>query len=173
MRILIDARLYGLENAGLGRYTINLIRELSKIDTRNDYAMLLRKKYFDKLDLPDNWKKVLADYRHYSPAEQTLLPKVINEQNPDIVHFPHFNIPLFYKGKFVVTIHDMLMHKFAGLSATTLPAPLYFLKQLIYRAVFRKAIHSSVKIIVPSEVVKKEILEYYKIDKEKIKVIYE
>ena len=48
MRIIIDARLYGLENAGLGRYVINLVRELSEIDKENEYIILLRKKYFDK-----------------------------------------------------------------------------------------------------------------------------
>jgi len=173
MKILIDARLYGLENAGLGRYTINLISELSKIDRKNQYTVLLRKKYFDELTLPENWKKVLADIRHYSFAEQIFVPKIIKKENPDVTHFVHFNIPIFCRGKFIVTIHDMLMHKFAGLSATTLPAPLYFLKQLIYRMIFRKAILSSQKIIVPSNTVKKEILEYFKVDEGKIEVIYE
>jgi len=76
MKILLDARLYGLENAGLGRYAINLIRELQRIDKKNDYAVLLRKKYFDELKLGNNWKKILADFRHYSAKEQLLLPKI-------------------------------------------------------------------------------------------------
>lgn len=173
MKILIDARLYGLENAGLGRYTINLLSELSKIDSKNQYIVLLRKKYFDELTFPDNWKKVLADIRHYSFAEQVLIPGIIKKENPDMVHFVHFNTPFFYRGKFIVTIHDMLMHKFAGLSATTLPAPLYLIKQILYKIVFKKAILASRKIIVPSQAVKKEILEYFKVDEGKIEVIYE
>ncbi len=173
MRILIDARLYGLENAGLGRYTMELVAELSKLDRKNSYIILLRKKYFDELTLPSNWKKVLADIKHYSFAEQVNLPCIIKKENPDLTHFLHFNLPLTFNGKFIVTIHDMLMHKYAGLSATTLPAPFYFVKQLIYRLIFRKAVLASKKIIVPSESVKKEILEYYKIDKEKIEVTYE
>ena len=173
MKILIDARLYGLENAGLGRYIINLIEELSKIDTKNDYILLLRKKYFDELSLPSNWKKVLADYRHYSFLEQIKLPGLIKKENPDLVHFPHFNIPVFFNGKFVVTIHDMLMHDFAGLSATTLPAPFYFLKQLVYKFVFRKAVFASVRIIVPSNAIKKEIIDYYHVSPDKITVTYE
>ncbi|MCX6704566.1 MAG: hypothetical protein NTZ07_03950, partial [Candidatus Woesebacteria bacterium] len=60
MKILIDGRLYGLENAGLGRYLINLISELSRLDEKNEYVLLLRKKYFDGLSLPANWKKVLV-----------------------------------------------------------------------------------------------------------------
>ena len=65
MRILIDGRLYGLENAGLGRYLINLVNELGKLDAKNNYVLLLRKKYFDGLSLPSNWRKVLADFGHY------------------------------------------------------------------------------------------------------------
>ena len=130
MRILIDARLYGLENAGLGRYLINLIQELGKIDIKNEYVLLLRKKYFNSLNLSANWKKVLADFPHYGFAEQLKLPALISNLHPDVVHFPHFNAPIFYKGNYVVTIHDMLMHKSVGLAATTLPAPLYFLKRL-------------------------------------------
>lgn len=173
MKIVIDARLYGLENAGLGRYLNNLILELSKIDLKNKYVLLLRKKYFDNLNLPANWKKVLADFRHYSLAEQIEIPGLIKKENPDLVHFPHFNAPLFYRGNYVVTIHDMLMHKSVGLTATTLPAPLYFLKRLGYRLVFDNAVRRSGKIIVPSRSIKEELSKYYKIPENKISVTYE
>lgn len=181
MRILIDARLYGLENAGLGRYLINLISEISKVDTKDEFVLLLRKKYFDTLVLPKNWKKVLADYRHYSFSEQIKLPATIEREKPDLVHFPHFNVPIFYnavgnlfrKRGFVVTIHDMLMHDFAGLSASTLPAPLYFLKQIAYRLSFRRAVVGSSKIIVPTDAVKNGLVKYYKIPGSKVVTVYE
>ncbi|KKQ91778.1 MAG: glycosyl transferase, group 1 [Microgenomates group bacterium GW2011_GWC1_39_7b] len=173
MKILIDGRLYGLENAGLGRYQINLIAELAKIDVKNDYILLLRKKYFDTLKLPKNWKKVLADFRHYSLYEQVKLPGLINKENPDLVHFPHFNVPIFYRGKFIVTIHDMLMHDFAGLSASTLPGPLYLFKQAVYKFVFRRAVFASFRIIVPSYAVKEGLKKYYNIPDSKIEIIYE
>ena len=90
MKILIDARLYGLENAGLGRYAVNLIDQLAKLDKANDYVLLLRKKYFEELVLPKNFKKVLADFQHYSLGEQLLLPKIILAEKPDLSHFLHF-----------------------------------------------------------------------------------
>jgi glycosyltransferase involved in cell wall biosynthesis len=173
MKILIDARLYGLENAGLGRYLINLVGELVKLDTKNEYVLLLRKKYFENLSLPRNWKKVLADFRHYGIAEQLLIPGIISKEKPDLVHFPHFNAPIFYRGKYIVTVHDMLMHDFAGLSATTLPTPFYYLKRIIYKLVFKRAVTGSLRIIVPSEVVKNELVDYYKLKSGKIDVVYE
>jgi glycosyltransferase involved in cell wall biosynthesis len=173
MKILIDARLYGLENAGLGRYLNNLILELSKIDTKNIYTLLLRKKYFDLLKLPGNWKKVLADFHHYSLKEQIVLPGLIKKENPDLVHFPHFNVPVFYRGKYVVTIHDLLMHTQKGLSTTTLPAPFYFVKRLGYRFGFDTAVKKSAAIIVPSLAVKNELEKVYKGISEKTHVTYE
>ncbi len=172
-KILIDARLYGLENAGLGRYLVNLVKELSLLDRNNEYIILLRKKYFNELSLPSNWKKILADFRHYSFAEQVRIPFIIKKEKPDITHFPHFNVPLTFRGKFVVTIHDMLMHKSVGLAATTLPAPLYFIKRLGYRIVFDNAVKRSLTILVPSRSVKNELIGKYRINADRVKVTYE
>lgn len=173
MKIVIDGRLYGLENAGLGRYVINLVSNLSTIDTQNEYSILLRKKYYDSLRLKKNWTKILADFGHYSVKEQLRLKKILEKENPDIVHFPHFNVPVFFKGKFVVTIHDLLMHRQTGPESTTLIPPLYFLKRLGYKTVFRRAVVGASKIIVPSKAVKDEVEKYYKLSPDKISVIYE
>jgi glycosyltransferase involved in cell wall biosynthesis len=173
MKILIDGRLYGLENAGLGRYVVNLVEQLAKIDTENDYVIFLRRKYFENLSLPRNWRKVLADFRHYSFAEQLRLPRLIYKEKPDIVHFPHFNVPVFFRGKYIVTIHDMLMHKSMGLTATTLPPWIYFIKRVGYRIVFDGAVKRSSAVIVPSQSVKAELLRKYALSPKKIYVTYE
>lgn len=173
MKILIDARLYGLENAGLGRYLVNLISSLQKIDNKNDYLIILRKKYFKKLNFNKNFRKILFDVGHYSIREQLLFPKIIKKENPDIVHYPHFNISVFCNKPFVVTIHDLLMHKQKGKEATTLPMPVYLFKRLFYKFIFKNAIKKSKHIIVPSNFVKREIVNFYKIDQEKITVAHE
>jgi len=173
VKILIDGRFYGLENAGIGRYAINLISELSKLNTDNEYILLLRKKYFDSLKLPENWEKVLADIDHYSFEEQIKLPGIIKAERPDIVHFLHFNVPIFYRGRYVVTIHDLLMHSQKGFSATTLPAPIYMIKRLGYRITFDSAVTNSTSIIVPSKSVKEDIVNFYKIPSKKVTVTYE
>lgn len=173
MKILIDARLYGLENAGLGRYTMNLVQELARLDQKNEYAVLLRKKYFNKLKFPQNWRKVEANFRHYSLAEQLRLLKIIRNLEPDLVHFPHFNVPLFFQRKYVVTIHDIVMHKNWGLQATTLPLPIYLIKRLGYRIVFDNAVKKATKIIVPTKFVRKELIDFYKLNPERIVVTYE
>ena len=173
MKIVIDARLYGLEHAGLGRYAMNLIRELQKIDHKNEYTVLLRKKYFDQLKFPKNWKKVPADFRHYTLTEQVQLPKILSDEKPDLVHFLHMNVSIFYGGKFVVTVHDLLMQKHRGAKATTLPFFAYFPKLIAAKLVFRHAVSAAKKIIVPSYAVKGEVVSFYHVDPGKIAVTYE
>jgi glycosyltransferase involved in cell wall biosynthesis len=89
-----------------------------------------------------------------------------------MVHFPHFNVPALYKGKYVVTVHDMTMHR-QGKVASKLPLPVYFLKRLPYKFIFRKAIQNSKKIIVPSKSVKRDLMDYFGVEKEKVCVTYE
>ncbi len=173
MKILIDGRLYGLENAGLGRYVINLVGELSKIDQKNSYVLLLPKKHSLRVKLPSNWKVIPVEFRHYGFFEQLLLPRIIKKEGPDLVHFPHFNIPVWFGGNFVVTVHDMLMHKQVGRQATTLSPPMYYLKRLGYKTVFNAAVKKAVQIIAPSRAVKEEIIKYYGTKPEKVSVIYE
>lgn len=173
MKILIDARLYGPKDTGIGRYTKELVENLSKIDRKNKYVIFLRKSDFEELSLPNNWTKVLANFGHYTFAEQFKLPGLIAKYKPDLVHFPHFNVPVMYFGKYVVTIHDLIMHKFTSGTATTKTFPLYQIKRIGYHIAFLKAVYGSKKIIVPCEAIKDDVAKYYRLNKNKIVVTYE
>jgi glycosyltransferase involved in cell wall biosynthesis len=161
MKIVIDARLYGLENAGLGRYVMNLIESLGKVDRVNDYVILLRKKYFDSVSLPNNFHKKLVDLPHYSLKEQIFLPLILYRLSPDLVHFTHFNVPILYFSKFVVTIHDLIMHRFTNQDTTTLPKFFHLIKRQGYKIIFWHAVRHSSNIIVPTNSVTKDVQIYY------------
>ena len=172
MKILIDARFYGLEHTGIGRYIMSLLDELKKFDTKNEYVIFLRKKYFNGLNFPANWKKVLADFGYYSFDEQLKLPGLIKKHSPDLVHFPHINIPIFYNGAYVVTVHDMTMHN-QGTDATTLPLYKYFFKRIPYKLAVRRGVLKAKKVITPSDAVKQEIINYFRVDPSKVVVTHE
>ncbi|MCJ7804276.1 glycosyltransferase family 4 protein [Patescibacteria group bacterium] len=174
MKIVIDARLYGLENAGIGRYLINLINQIEKIDKRNHYFLLLRKKYFEELNFKNkNWQKVLSDYPHYSFQEQLLLPLQLLKLKPDLVHFSHFNVPLFWWGKYVVTIHDLIKHESRGMKTTTHLSSVYWLKYVVYLFVVWLTVKKAAKIITPSKFWQEELAKRYALPKDKIIVTYE
>ena len=174
MKIIIDARMYGLEHAGIGRYLVNLINQIEKISKDNELVILLRKKYFDDLRFNDKrFKKILADYPHYSFLEQIFLPLQLIKLKPDLVHFPHFNVPLFYFGKYVVTIHDLIKHESRGMGTTTRTPLVYWLKQIFYLLMVRMAVKRSVMIITPSKFWQEELVKRYRLPQNKIVVTYE
>ncbi|MEK6808073.1 MAG: glycosyltransferase family 1 protein [Nanoarchaeota archaeon] len=171
MRIVIDGRMY--QESGIGRYIRNLLDNLKKLDERSEYFILHIKSDYDRLVYHSNFHKVLADFRWYGIKEQIKIPRMLNKLKPDLVHFPHFNLPLFYGGKFVVTIHDLIHQHFRMDRATTLNPLTYKLKQLGYNKVFQNAIAKAVKILVPSSYVKNLLAKEQRIQNEKIVVTYE
>ncbi len=174
-RIGIDARFYGPVGKGLGRYTQEIVDNILKIDKENDYVIFLRKENFDELlvDKNSNVKKVLTDLRWYSWKEQILMPYYIWKEKLDLVHFPHFNVPLFVPTKFIVTIHDLILTKFKTIRASTKHPLIYNIKNWAYRLVIKRALTKSIKILTVSNFTKNDIIEKFKISSEKIKVIYE
>jgi len=174
MRFGIDARFYGPVGKGLGRYTQKLIENLEKIDQTNEYFIFLRHDNWDVYrPQAKNFKKVLADWRWYTLAEQIFMPFRVWRQKLDVMHFPHFNVPIFYGGKFVVTIHDLILTQYPTQRASTLGPWLYKLKHSAYNIVIKSAIKRAARVIAVSEYTKKELINYFKVDPTKIIVTYE
>lgn len=177
MRIGIDARFFGIKQKGLGRYTQKLIENLEKVSLGdgNDYFVFLKKENFDEYE-PKNprFKKVLANYHWYTFAEQLFFPWKLYKHNLDLVHFPHFNVPVFYCRKFVVTIHDLTLLHFPTVRNSTLHPIFYRLKFLAYRLAIWSAIRRAKEVIAISQFTKDDIIREYgeRIGK-KIDVIYE
>jgi len=174
MRIGIDARFYGPIGKGLGRYTQKLIEGLEEIDKENMYSIFLRKSNWNEYKpARSNFKKVLADYEWYTLEEQIMMPLAIVREKVDLMHFPHFNVPVLWRGRFVVTIHDLILLGFPTRRATTLGPWKYKIKEAGYRIVISQAIKGSQKIITVSNYTKEELIKYFKVTPSKIIVTYE
>lgn len=157
-KVAVDARM--LKMSGIGTYIKNLMK--------NDcYDIALGNKE-DILETGKIKEENIIEFNQkiYGIKEQLKFPyKKLRKLNPDILHVPHYNVPIFYGGKMVVTIHDLthlkckefLPNKFAY----------YYAKIMLWIAIKKAS-----KIIVVSENTKKDILEYYKVAPEKIEVIY-
>jgi glycosyltransferase involved in cell wall biosynthesis len=174
MKIGIDARFFGLMGKGLGRYTQKLIEHLEMNDCENQYIIFLRSENFDEYQPHNaNFTKVVADYRWYSFSEQLLFPRLLNKYNFDLMHFPHFNVPLMYRRKFVLTIHDLILIHFPTLRGTRLNPLWYWMKYAAYKFVIGSAIARSESIIAVSEFTKNDISSKYSESKQKIHVTHE
>ena len=174
MRIGIDARFFGPDSKGLGRYTQKLITYLEDIDNENDYVIFLRRDNFD-LYVPKNprFTKVLADYQWYSFGEQFFFPFVLYKSKCDLVHFLHFNVPVLYVKKFIVTIHDLILLRYPTKKATTRNPLFYWFKFLLYRFVIASALRRAKHVIAVSDFTKDDICTQYPYACEKTTVIYE
>lgn len=173
MKIAIDARFYG--EAGPGRYVKNLVERLARQDREHEYVIFLNPQGYNSFS-PNNprFKKVLVNCSWYSFKEQFVMLWFALRERPDVFHIPHFNIPILYPGKLVVTIHDLIIHEFSTERATTRYIWYYRLKRAVYRGVVGWACWRASTIIVPSQAVKNELLkEYSWLSEDKITVTYE
>lgn len=184
-RLGIDCRLAGRDHAGIGRYCENLVRELIKINQEKKFFDLIL--FFRNLnqakavlgsDCYQEPKKYhlsihLLDIRHYSLKEQFCLPKIYRQAKLDLLHVPHFNIPIFYRQNLIITIHDLLWHQQKGMKVTTLKPLIYFLKYFAYLIVVKQAIKQAKFILVPAQTIKQTVDKYYHHSHNKIVVTRE
>ncbi|MBU0974617.1 glycosyltransferase family 4 protein [Patescibacteria group bacterium] len=178
MKIGIDCRLAGSKHAGIGRYIESLILNLLKLPSKNSWVLffydenqakeVLKNHFLDK-----NFEVIIAPISHYSLKEQIKLPKIFKSANLDLLHVPHFNIPIFYQGKLIVTIHDLLWHEYKGGCATTLSPVKYFLKYFFYKVITRIAVTRAKQIIVPAKTIMDTVTKFYPFTSSKIIVIKE
>lgn len=178
MRIGIDARLYGpaVGGGGLGRYVEQLVTELQTQDRENRYVLFLKPENFETCAITNaNVEKRVANAHWYTLKEQLLMPFLIEREKLDLVHFPHWNVPVLIRTPFVVTIHDLILLEQPASAKATTRSPIFFaLKRLGYRVALWNAVHRSKHIIAVSEHVKHSILKFFPtISPSKITVVYE
>ena len=162
----IDARSFGW--TGIGRYLRNLVEELFVLDTENNYVLFLHKEEFDAFTPPNSRvRKVRIDIPHYSAKEQLRLAGFLKKEKVDLMHFPHFNVPLAYNDPFVVTIHDLTLSFFPGQKMTSL------LHRVAYQLTIRHAAKKAKKVIAVSKNTQKDLENILHVPKTDIRVIYE
>lgn len=175
----IDARLAGSKHAGIGRYSENLIKRLITLSQqKNNKAQIKFVLFFfnseqarevlGPLSQASNIKVVITNIKHYGFKEQFCLPKIYRQAQLDLLYVPHWNVPIFYRGKLAITIHDLLWHEQKGTGATTLKAWQYFFKYLAYRFISKTAAKRAQIIFVPAQTIKNTVLQHYPFAKNKI-----
>lgn len=164
----IDARMYGYAQTGIGNYIRHLLQHIFANDTTNRYVIFLMPEEFENFQLPnDRVRKVKVSARWYSWREQLLFPFTLYHEHLDLMHFTHFNSPILYLKKSLITIHDVTPYFFPG---HKMKSPL---RKLGFRLVFFSSVKKAQRIIAVSQSTKNDIVRYFKIKPEQISVIYE
>lgn len=167
VHIGIDARMYSSDFTGIGRYTQELVKFLGKMRPQWKFSLFLSEKAFSECTFSErNIQKILSPEAHYSFQEQTSFLKKIAAEQFDLFHFPHFNAPIFFRGKSVVTIHDLTISLYPGKKKTS------WFHKIAYKTVLSRIIKKSKRIIAVSHNTKKDVQRMFHVPEEKIKVIW-
>jgi glycosyltransferase involved in cell wall biosynthesis len=164
MKIALDLRR--IKNPGIGRYMRCLTEAMLAITSEHEYLLILPPDSLDaiRIEQAGAVQKIACPAAYYSIHEQVELPRMLRRHRVDLLHAPHFNVPLISPCPTVVTIHDAIYLACRG----DLPS---LAGRLYYQAMMKAAVRAAGQIITVSEFSKSQILRFLKTDRE-IEVIY-
>lgn len=168
MKITYDAKRFFQNSSGLGNYSRDLVRILSKFSPANEYILLNKKKTEKGEEILKNSNVHFVPTSGGSLSRQLKMGKDAQNQNADIFHGLSGELPLKWDKKpikKVVTIHDLIFMRY--------PQYYSFFDRKIHLWKFRKAANSADKIIAISEQTKNDIIYFLKVPKSKVEVIYQ
>lgn len=153
------------QRVGSGQVAFELLKNIEKLDTKNNYTILLPGKPLPDLPKPrENWNyKIL---RPTSLWTRLIIPAYfyLSKLKPDVILSPTHYIPAFIKAKRLTIIFDLSFLRF----------PEMFKKDDLYKLTHwtKYSAENSSGIITISESSKRDIIKFYKIPEKKITVSY-
>ncbi len=109
MKIFIDARYIQSTYSGIGTYSELLIQAIGRIDSENEYVVLVHSSFRGELDLPDNFTLIEDDARPVSLRSLFGLQHIVRPYDPDIFHamLPLWPVGLRHDMNTLVTVYDL------------------------------------------------------------------
>ncbi len=169
--------MYSIKGGGIYNYLVKLLpRLIEKAKASSDQLILLNLYFRKKGSLPDSISEKYPTLSFRFPV------KLLNHfwikysfpdmslffNNIDIVHSPHFSLPVMSRTKKILTVNDI----------TYLKYPEYFrpadrkLNDYGYKKLLPVNIKRADRIIAISQHTKDELLDYFKIPPEKVSVVH-
>ena len=167
-RVLVDATAGPADRGGVGRYVDGLIPALSRAG--GDIAVVCQRADAERYQRMAPDVEVVAGPAAiaHRPArlawEQTGLPLVAQQVRAEVVHSPHYTMPLRVGRPVVVTIHDATFF--------TQPDQHTAVKGTFFRSATRTALRRATRVIGPSKATRDELVRVLDADSTKIDVAY-
>ncbi|MDT8445530.1 MAG: glycosyltransferase [bacterium] len=159
--VYLDCRHF--DGSGIGTYIGNLLRHYSQLDEHYPIEILARSEHIPGIQAFSKFNVRPYNDPIYSVREQF---KWVSKIDPfGLLHVPHYNAPLIYPGQLITTVHDVchvaMRQFFPG-----------FLKRVYSRDFLHLVLRKADFVITVSEFSKAEIIKYFNIPEDKIRVIY-
>jgi glycosyltransferase involved in cell wall biosynthesis len=170
MRIAVNLLPFRAQLAGAGRYAQNILRELVRLDSQNEYLFFLTPNAAPHFAFPyKNISRVLVALPQSSAAriayEQGVLPVQLARYDANVLFTPSVAVPLAWRGKQVTVIYDMIAEH---ADVTKYPRA----RKAYVRWMSRYAARHADAVITISENSRREIAEYARVPREKIHLAY-
>ncbi len=168
MRVAIDATSIPQKPVGVGNYLINLVRSFDEMPLEEEIIVFAHARgatLFGTLTNP-NIKIIL--FKDKLPAlrllwEQTILPIYLQHYHVNVLHSPHYTIPLLASCRRVVTFHDLTFFLYPELHQGN--------KRVFFRAMTKLSSRYADIIIAISENTRQDILQILKTPPQKVSTI--
>jgi glycosyltransferase involved in cell wall biosynthesis len=147
-----------------------LVEAVLSIRTRHQYLLILPPATEEVTEeaiatCAGGLETVTSAAKYYSLREQVEIPGILRRHKVDLLHSPHFLLPLVRPCPSVVTIHDVIYLA----CKEDLPSRL---GRLYYHLMMAAAVRLAARVITDSEFSKKDIVRFLGANPEKIEVIY-
>lgn len=166
-RVFIDCRL--LFSSGIGTYVRNVLPKVAEICAKGgslEWVMLC--KTSDQaackslLSCSDNVLTVACDAGIYGVREQWALLNAA--EKADVVWSPHYNIPVLWPGKLMVTVHDTFH--------LSMPQFVHGMHRQAYaKLMFRWLASKATRIICVSQFTAAELAKHVRVEPQRLRVI--
>lgn len=175
MRIAFNAQLLSEPHSGTGRYILNLLSGLGRVDSSIEYHILSTTALSERpATTPNmNWDTIpMSTLAQQRPGlqkilwEQRTFPRAAQRLQADIIHVPYFAPPFRTGGiPAIVTIHDVIPQR--------LPAYRASASKQAYSSFISRTAHNASCIIAISNHCKQDIVETLGVASDRIVVTYE
>jgi glycosyltransferase involved in cell wall biosynthesis len=170
MIIGIEAqRIFRKKKHGMDMVALELIRNLQKLDTVNEYVIFVRSDEENYLlNESPNFRIVEINKGFYPLWEQISLPRAAKTAGCAILHCTSNTAPVFSSVPVVITLHDIIYMEKSYLEILTGSGTWYQKLGNVYRRmVIPRIIGRSRKIITVSQFEEKRIARFFGMDKDK------
>lgn len=168
MRIGISLLCAKRERTGIENVTFNLIQALSEIDHKNEYIIFTNSQNHEEFSLPaDRFGivKVESTFRRFVWLWEHLFFHIDpRRKGLDLLHFPLIGGVIGYRGKNVITIHDL--NDYFGRYNARLR------QRLLCVAWYKTNIPRASVVVTVSEDARKQILKHFAVAPNKVRVVH-
>lgn len=159
IHVALDARK--LHDGGIGTYIRELLAEYAKTPGADTCTALVEAEDVPRIPAPVRTRIVSAG--KYGLAEHWRVPDAARATGAQLLHAPHFTLPMGWTGPSVVTVHDLIHLKMARFYPPHVP--------VVARAMIGAAVSRARIVLADSQCTRDDLREVFGLADDRVRVV--